>query len=435
MKTLFKLIIVKILQLEARLVLRRHRPKIIAVAGSVGKTSTKDAIYRVLSGGGVSVRKSDKSYNSADFGVALTILGCQSAWNDLFGWLEIIVYGLTRLVSREPYPEWLVLEVGLEYPGEIKKVLKWLPVDMAVITLLPEVPVHIEFFESREAVIQEKMLVAKAVPLGGKVFLNADDKTMMDFAPELSGEIFTYGVGESADYRAGDSRVYYEDEDKGGMPAGLEFSLYHNKKELKVRVPGVVGQHQIYPILPALALGEKLHLSMVKMINSLVDYLPPPGRLRLLRGIKDTTILDDTYNASPSAMSAGLQALGDFQTNGRKIAVLGEMLQLGNHTIEAHKQIGREASMICDLVVTVGIRAKFIADGLTSVGFPSERIKHFADSVEAGIFLQSQIKTGDIIFIKGSQAVRLERAVEEIMAEPERKEELLARQGKEWLKR
>lgn len=435
MKTLFKLIIVKILQIEARLVLRRHRPKIVAVAGSVGKTSTKDAIYRVLSAGGISVRKSDKSYNSADFGVALTILGCQSAWNDPLGWLEIIIYGLTRLVSREPYPKWLVLEVGLEYPGEIKKVLRWLPVDMAVMTLLPEVPVHIEFFESREAVIQEKMLVAKSVPLGGKVFLNADDKTMMEFLPELAGEVFTYGVSEVADYRAGDSRVYYESEDKGGLPAGLEFSLYHNKKELNVRVPGVIGGHQIYPILPALALGEKLGLSMVEMINSLSSYLPPAGRLRLLRGIKETIILDDTYNASPSAMSAGLQALGDFKTKGRKVAVLGEMLQLGSYTVEAHKKIGREASMICDLVITVGIRAKFIGEGLMEAGFPAERLKYFADSREAGAFLQNQIKAGDIIFIKGSQAVRLERAVEEIMAEPERKVELLARQGKEWTKR
>lgn len=435
MKTLFKLIIVKILQLEARLVLRRYRPKIIAVAGSVGKTSTKDAIYRVLSGGGLSVRKSDKSYNSADFGVALTILGCQSAWNDPLGWLEILVYGLTRLVSKEPYPKWLVLEVGLEYPGEIKKVLKWLPVDMAVMTLLPEMPVHIEFFSSREEVIQEKMLVAKAVPAEGKIFLNADDATMLGFVPELSGEVFTYGLSEQADYRAGESHVYYDSNGSTTLPMGLEFSLHHNKKDLAVRIPGVIGQHQIYPILPALALGEKLGLGMVEMINSLASYLPPAGRLRLLKGIKETIILDDTYNASPSAMSAGLQALGDFQTKGRKIAVLGDMLQLGAYTVEAHRKIGREAGMICDLVVTVGIRAKFIGDGLVDAGFPAERIKYFADSEEAGIFLQNQIKTGDIIFIKGSQAIRLEKVVEEIMAEPERKAELLARQSKEWAKR
>lgn len=437
MKRLFKLIVVKVLLFEARLVLRRFRPKIIAVAGSVGKTSTKDAIHRVLTAGGVSARKSDKSYNSADFGISLTILGCQSAWNDPLGWLEIMVYGLTRLVTRSPYPKWLVLEVGLEYPGEIKSVLKWLPIDIAVITLLPEVPVHVEFFKTKEEVINEKMLVAKKVGAEGQVFLNADDPNQQKFIPDLAAEVISYGLNEAADYRAGESKIYSSEAKDSdiSLPAGLEFTLYHNKKELAVRVPGVIGLHQIYPILPALAVGEKLGLNMIEMIKSLALYLPPAGRLRLLPGIKDTLILDDTYNASPVAMSAGLAALGEFKNVGRKIAVLGDMLQLGSHTVEAHKKIGREAAMICDLVITVGLRSKFIDESLIEAGFPSKRIKHFADAVEAGRFLQEQIKPKDVIFLKGSQAVRLEKAVEEIMAEPERKGELLARQGKEWVKR
>ena len=416
------------------MVLRRFKPKIIGVTGSVGKTSTKDAIYRVLSGGDLSVRKSEKSYNS-DLGVPLTILGCQSAWNDVFGWLEIMIYGLRLLVSRQPYPKWLVLEVGLEYPGEIKKIVDWINFDLAVITLLPEVPVHIEFFNSKEEVINEKMLLAKAVSLGGQVLLNADDETALKFIPELKAEVSTYGRDEKADYRAGAGQIYYEEKEGKTLPAGLEFVLYHNEKTLPVKIPGVIGNHQIYPVLVALAVGEKLDLKMTTMIESLHQYLPPAGRLRLIEGIKGTMILDDTYNASPAAVSAGLEALADFQTSGRKIAVLGDMLQLGGYTVEAHKKIGYLASEVCDYVVTVGLRTKFIDDALAEKKFASKKMRHFDNSIEAGVFVQNLIKTGDVIFVKGSQSIRMEKVVEEIMAQPELKEKLLVRQDREWQKR
>jgi len=210
-----------------------------------------------------------------------------------------------------------------------------------------------------------------------------------------------------------------------------------------VKIPGVIGNHQIYPVLVALAVGEKLGLKMIEMIDALSNYLPPPGRLRLIEGIKNTTILDDTYNASPVAMSAGLFALECFAGNGpstslrtgRKIAVLGDMLQLGNLTVEAHKKIGYQCAEFCDLVVTVGLRSKFIDDALREKKFSERKIKHFDDSLEAGKYLQKVIKTGDNIFVKGSQATRMEKAVEEIMAQPELKEKLLVRQNKEWQRR
>lgn len=431
MKKLFKKIVVTLLQFEAKLVLRKYKPKIIGVTGSVGKTSTKDAIYRVLSNGGVSVRKSEKSYNG-DLGVPLTILGCQSAWGDIFGWLEIMIYGLRVIFGKQNYPKWLVLEVGLEYPGEIKQILSWVNFDIAVITLLPEVPVHVEFFKNKDEVINEKILLAKQVPITGQVLLNADDKNALKFIPDLQAEVITYGQNDKADYRASLGQVFYNSD---SSPAGLEFKLYHNNKELTVKIPGVIGNHQIFPVLAALVVGEKLGLNMVEMIDSLSNYLPPAGRLRLIEGIKHTTILDDTYNASPAAMSAGLVALDDFESVGRKIAVLGDMLQLGSFTVEAHKKIGYQAVDVCDLVVTVGLRSKFIDDALIEKKFSAKKIKHFDDSAEAGLFLQKSIKSGDVIFVKGSQAVRMEKVVEEIMAHPEDKTKLLVRQDTEWKKR
>ncbi|HRZ30406.1 MAG TPA: UDP-N-acetylmuramoyl-tripeptide--D-alanyl-D-alanine ligase [Candidatus Paceibacterota bacterium] len=434
MKNILKNIITRILQWEAKLILDKYHPKIIGVTGSVGKTSTKDAIYRVLSKGGFSVRKSEKSYNS-ETGLPLTILGCQSAWNDPFGWLEIILYGLRQLFSNKPYPKWLVLEVGLEYPGDIKNILKWVKFDVAVTTLIPEVPVHMELFASKEDVINEKMLLPKSVTSEGIVLLNADDLNALKFVPEIKADIFTYGQNDKADYRAGMGETYYENKDGYDLPTGLEFTLYHSEKDLTVRIPGVVGNHQIYPVLSALALGEKLGLNMVEMADSFSDYLPPAGRLCLLAGIKDTIILDDTYNASPVAMSAGLTALESFHTKGRKIAVMGDMLQLGGMTVEAHKKIGYQAAEFCDLVITVGLRSRFIDDALVEKKFHRKRIKHFDDSVEAGKFLQSKLQPGDVIFVKGSQLTRMEKVVEEVMLHPELKDKLLVRQDKEWAKR
>ena len=431
MKKVFKTIITKILQAEASLVLKKYQPKIIGITGSVGKTSTKDALISVL-GQSLSVRGSEKSYNSSDFGVALTVLGCHSAWHDLFGWFEIILYGLVLIIFRKPYPEWLILEIGLEHPGEIKQILKWVKIDLAVITLLPEVPVHVEFFKSKDEVTNEKMLLAKAVSAGGQVFLNADDSNSLKFIPDLVGEIKTIGFAESAGYRALEPAIVYEESSGQSRPAGLSFNLVHNDKNLAVKIKGVVGEHQIYPVLTALAVGDKLGLKMIEMIGALDNYQAPAGRLRLIEGIKETMILDDTYNASPVAVLAGLKTLASFEGADRKIAVIGDMLQLGKHTVDSHKEIGYQLAEFCDLVITVGLRAKFVDEALREKKFGERKMKHFENSVEAGEYLQDKIKTGDLIFIKGSQGMRMEKVVEEIMAHPELKDKLLVRQEKEW---
>src|SRR3989338_4025790 len=148
MKNLFKKLIVFIITLEARAVLRKYKPKIVAVTGSVGKTSAKDAIYAVLAKS-ARVRKSEKSFNS-EVGLPLTVLGAPNAWSNPLRWLQNIVDGIFIILFTVEYPEWLVLEVGADRPGDIRSLSKWLQVDVAVITRLPEVPVHVEFFDSAE---------------------------------------------------------------------------------------------------------------------------------------------------------------------------------------------------------------------------------------------------------------------------------------------
>jgi UDP-N-acetylmuramoyl-tripeptide--D-alanyl-D-alanine ligase len=155
----------------------------------------------------------------------------------------------------------------------------------------------------------------------------------------------------------------------------------------------------------------------------------------LLAGIKDTLLIDDSYNASPAAVESALATLVKMETTGRKIAVLGDMLELGPLTIEAHRQIGAMAASAVDYLITVGLRTQFLAEAATKKKLPKKSQKHFDTYHGVGEYLQNLIAPGDVILIKGSQSIRLEKVVEEIMAHPEDKEKLLVRQEPEWQKR
>src|SRR3989339_898057 len=154
MRTIFRKTLIHILRIESRLVISKYKPKIIAITGSVGKTSTKDAVYAVLSGI-TYVRKSEKSYNS-EIGLPLTILGVPNGWNNPLIWLKNILKGLWLLLMYHKYPKWLVLEVGVSHPDDMHCTASWLKTDVVIITAIGETPAHIEFFNSRKHLIEEK---------------------------------------------------------------------------------------------------------------------------------------------------------------------------------------------------------------------------------------------------------------------------------------
>lgn len=428
-KDFLKKIIIAILRLEAQMVLKRYKPQIVGVTGSVGKTSTKDAIAAVLAVK-YRVRASTKSYNT-DFGIPLTILGCHNAWNDPFGWLEIILHGFLLLLWKHEYPEWLVLEVGADRPGDIKRITKWIKFDVGVLTRLPEIPVHIEFFKNKHQYLEEKFSLVRSISENGWVALNFDDPVIKENAERLKAHIVSYGFSTEVKTQASNEQLHYED----NKLVGLSFKVDCCGDSIPVRLNGVVGRHQIYMALAAFAVGVAQGINLIEIAEALAKMSLPPGRLRLLSGIKDTILLDDTYNASPAAMEAGLKTLAEIQTVGRKVAALADMLELGEHTIEAHRAIGRLAAGIVDELVLVGLRAKFIGEGSLEAGFDKKCIHYFDDAVLAGKFIQDLMETGDIVYLKGSQGMRMEKAVEEIMAEPALKELLLVRQDKEWQKR
>lgn len=445
MRRLFKKTIVALLTLESRAVVHKYKPRIVAVTGSVGKTSAKDAIYAVLAHTS-HVRKSEKSFNS-EIGLPLTVLGRPNAWNNPFRWLQNIVDGLFLLVFPVRYPEWLVLEVGADRPGDIRSVAAWLPVDIAVITRLPEVPVHVEFFDSPQAVVEEKTALIDALKPGGTLVLFADDPPRQGGAeadertPLLraragarGASVVTFGLTPAADVRAVDAATLYE-EGSEQWPIGMSVRIEFNGASAPLSLVGALGSHALLPAAAAVAVGKVLGKDLADMVEALRHYDAPPGRMRLIRGVKDTLIIDDTYNASPAAVTAALDALASVRPAKRKIAVLGDMLELGRRSVEEHRKIGAYAADKADMLITVGFRARDIAQGALDNGLSDSAILQYEDAYKAGDELEAMLQAGDCVLAKGSQSMRMERVVEELMAEPERAPELLVRQDENWKRR
>ena len=417
-----------ILRKESELVLWKYKPKIIAITGSIGKTSTKDAIYAVLSKV-VYVRKSDKSYNS-EIGLPLTVLGLANGWNSPTAWISNFAKGLWLFLWPHKYPKWLVLEVGVGKPGDMKRTASWLRTDMVVITAIGEMPAHIEFFESRKHLIEEKSGLITTLKKSGLLVLNSDDEAVLEMKTKTKSRVLTFGIQEGADVRGSEENFAYSPE---GEPQGMVFRVDESGSSLPVVIEGLFGKNHIYASLGAVAVASGLKLNILQAIDALKKYDFPPGRMGLLKGINDSLIIDDTYNSSPFACESALRTLSEIKSKGRKIAVLGDMLELGKHTKEAHENIGSIASENVGTLIVVGPRAESIKDGALSAGMNPENIIQFLNSNEAGEFLKTFVEPHDVVLVKGSQGVRMERAVDAILLDQKNKKKLIVRQEAEWL--
>jgi UDP-N-acetylmuramoyl-tripeptide--D-alanyl-D-alanine ligase len=432
MRATFKSIVVLLLTLEARAVLWRYKPKIVAVTGSAGKTSTKDAIFEVLSGSGLFVRKSEKSFNS-EIGVPLTILGCANASGSFGGWVRNLLYGLYLIAIKNPYPAWLVLEVGADRPGDIRRIARWLRPDIAVITSIPDIPVHVEFFHSPERVAKEKRQLAVHLRRNGRLIINGDDERTAHIHKEFKHLALSFGFGGHNDFDASHDEILFE----GKKPVGMQFRANRSGSSVPVFIHGVLGKPPIYAALAGLAVAEALDIDLIRAAEALKKWVPPPGRMRILEGIRGSVILDDTYNSSPVAAFSALETLINIPGFKKRIAVLGDMLELGRYSAEAHKKIGKCVAEYADQLVTVGFRARAIAESAMDNGLSEKKIRQYEqdESRRAGKELEADLTEQTIVLVKGSQSMRMERTVKEIMADPEKAEALLVRQDPEWIKK
>jgi len=410
----------------------RYRPGIIGITGSVGKTSAKIAVQAVL-GAERRVRASRGNLNN-DLGMPLTILG---DWSErdlklvsrdqpahtararkLFFWCKVIAMSLARIVFvSHNYPEFLVLEYGADRPGDIKYLLGIARPNVSVITAVGDVPVHVEFYAGPDEVAREKSRLIEYLPSAGYAILNADDKREMSLKDRTRAHVMTFGFSKDAEVQIMrfEHRSEHDAAGAAGRPVGISFKLEYGGSFVPVRLDGVFGKSHAYAAAAGAAVGIVFGSNLVKASEALKHYRPAGSRMELVPGVKYTYIIDDTYNASPASMQSALETLKSFSGR-RRIAVLGDMLEIGVYTLEAHERMGKLAAHATDILVTVGPRAKFIAEAARAAGLGKNKILSFDTADEARKPVQGLVKKGDLILVKGSHAMELRKVVEEIKA-------------------
>ncbi len=424
MKSILKSLIKNILVLESRIILKKYKPYIIAVTGSVGKTSTKDAIYTAISSN-FKVRKNEKSFNS-EIGVPITILGVQNAWSDPVGWLKNIFHGLELIFFKHDYPEYLIVEVGADHPGDIHSIAVWLKPDIAIVTKVGAVPVHVEFFPSIESVLLEKFELPKALKKDGSFIFSYDDQAVRSLASVIERKSISFGMDVNANIHAKDYSIKYENIDGLNIPIGISFIVSVFGSEYKVELNGVLGKQHINPVLVAVAVANIKNMSIQQAIDNFKNHIPPRGRMNIIKGINDCILIDDSYNSSPDALHEAISTVKKIETIGKRILVIGDMMELGQYSKSEHEKIRGDLFGTNFDVITVGQRAKVIAR-------TTKNDKVFNNSTEAGEYLKNIVSKGDVVLIKGSQSMRMERITKALMAQPDKAHDLLVRQDEEWL--
>lgn len=430
---LLKKLLQLILRFFAVVILKKYKPEIVAITGSVGKTSTSEAIGVVLSQK-FNVRRNIKNYNN-EIGIPLSIIGIETGGHSILRWILVFVRAVTLLIIRDrSYPNMLVLEMGADRPGDIEYLTSFIPISVGVVTTVAEV--HLEYFKTVDHIAREKGALIRSLPKKGCAVINFDDARVRQMSQITKAQVITYGVTDGADVLASDigisHDVSYHDI---STIQGISFKVKYNGNTVPVLLPKVLGEHLAHSALAAIAVGLHYGINLHDSTGRVKQFEPPKGRMHLLAGIKRTLVIDDTYNASPLSTGKALYQLSRLLFNDfhQKFAVLGDMLELGPISEQAHRDVGEAVARYgLDYLVTVGERSRDIVRGALEAGMTEDHCFNFSDSVEAGRFVQDRIAEGDIILVKGSQGMRMERIVKEIMAEPERASELLVRQDASW---
>lgn len=417
MKRLARRVVVIVLGLLARGVIRRYKPKIVAVTGSVGKTTTKELTAAMFSNT-FRTRSAAGGYNS-EFGVPLAILNSTVGFS-IIHWISVFSKGLKLLLVKTEYPEVLVLEMAADHPGDIRYLTGLAQPDIAIVTNVRGV--HLVNYENIESIAEEKSWLVRRLKPGGTAILNFDDTKVRMMQALAPGAVLTYGLNDEA-------AVWAEGitQSAKGMSAT---ACYRRTPESPIerwplRTP-LLGRHQLSGVLAALAAAITAGVPPQTAIAAVAHVNPPPGRLRVLDGQHGLTLLDDTYNASPEAMIASLTVLKVFP--GPHRAVLGTMRELGVASESGHRSVGEFAGPWLDQLVVVGAEAGPIAAAAAAAGMSPHKIQRCADATEVTGLLEYW-DSGTVLF-KASQSVYLERAVEELLNDPRDRRLLLDRLGR-----
>ncbi len=416
----------------AIIILKKHKPQIVGITGSIGKSSTKEAVFTVLKDH-FKVRKNEKNYNN-EIGLPLTIIGCKSGESSFWGWIKVVAGFLKTFFDTKKYPEILVLEMGADRPGDIKYMTSFIQCQIAIITDISGS--HLEYFKTLKKVAQEKWILVESLKKNGVAVVNVDNPKILKLKNQnkkTETKFSTFGFSDEADIQATEVfPAYLQPEKAKNKIKGLSFKLNYEGNSIPVRLDNILAKHNIYATLAGVAVGIELGLNLVEIAESLKNFSLPKGRMNLLAGIKNTFIIDDTYNASPVSTEAALEVLGEIKAP-RKIVVLGDMLELGTDMEKGHRKIAQKFLAVKgDIFLAVGKRMKLAVAELRKHNFTEEYIELFNNPQEASQRLKEIMREGDLILVKGSQGMRMEKVVEGIMANSQEAGNVLCRQNKRW---
>ena len=410
----------------ARFILAKQGVEVVGITGSVGKTTAKEAIAAVL---GALAPDSAVFKNRANY-------------NGLYG-LPI------ALGKLRPDQRIAVLEMAADHLGEIGRLARIAPPDITVVTTVE--PTHLEAFGSLEAIAREKGDLVAALRPSGLAVLNADDPRVRAMAERTNARVVTYGT--CAEGHPGDHHGDTENgANSGHTPCsprlrdsicpdiyatailvsreGTSFTVNTPVGCCKVHIP-LLGRHQVYAALAAIAVGLARGSELDTIAGRLAEMPRVPGRLNPLPGRRGSLLLDDSYSASPAAVEAALETLAALDARHR-IAVLGDMLELGDYEAAGHERVGRQAARVLDLLVTKGNRARSIADAARAAGMPADQVIVTYTPEDAARAVLERLAPGDVVLVKGSLATRMEQIVRLLMDEPHLAPDLLVRQDAAW---
>ena len=398
----------------------KYRPKVVAVTGSAGKTSAKEAIFVVLETKFPGkVRRSSGNFNT-EIGAPLTIIGGTDAQRNVFLWLINFFKAVKLIFFRDNnYPKIIILEMAADKPGDIRYLTSFIHPDIAVVTAIGEMPSHLEFFHERDAYISEKANIIKNLKPDGTAILNYDDLSVRDLrdnVPTGRGRLY-YGFQAGAEVKLENFSYKIPATASEISAAGIDFKISYENSEVNFHISKTLGAPPLYAALAAAAIGIKLGLDLKQTAEAFKNYIPPKNRLEIIEGIKATIIINDAYNSSPLAAEAALDLLAEFKKN-RKIGVLGSMRELGLNTEKAHRRLGQKAAQVCDVIFLAGAETVFAKEEILKKKFISgQDVFWFESSDEAKTKVQEILQPGDAVLIKGSRGVRMEKIVEEVKAE------------------
>lgn len=438
MKSKLRLWVLRYLRFMAKLQLKKYAPDVLGITGSTGKTSTLYAVVAILKN--KYVLKVSHSANSQS-GIPLNILGINPISYSVFDWLRMVVLAPLKLLFYwKPHDKYLV-EMGIDGPNAPNNMEYLLTIIRPRIAIfLNAQPVHSQAYDelisdtdevsrrarARKLIGEEKGKIVTTLPENGLAILNADDSNVASLADKTQAVVMTYGKGERNDVVVKQHTVSLK-----GTRIGFATEREHGDITLDRHV---LPKHYGETLAAALCVGLDEDYTLNESIELLENNLVvPPGRSTLIRGVRDSYIVDSSYNASGKVMVESLELINQLKAS-KKMALLGDMRELGDEAKLEHEVVAKKAMAVCDEVHLVGpLMKQYALPYFVKHGF--KQVKVHQNAADAAEVLLDQLESDDVLLVKGSQnKIYLEYAVERLMINPERAEELLCRRGKYWRK-